>query len=93
MADTTSVVSMTASSAATPTPIDPTTTSAWSRLEQIKESFTPDLRAWFAADADRATRFTRQLADLHVDLSKNLLTDELLAALVQLAEETKVLER
>ena len=47
----------------------------------------PDLRAWFAQDADRARRFTFELADLHVDLSKNLVTDEVLALLVQLAEQ------
>jgi len=33
------------------------------------------------------------LADLHVDLSKNLVTDEVLASLVQLAEEAGVAER
>ena len=53
----------------------------------------PDLRAWFAQDADRARRFTFELADLHVDLSKNLVTDEVLALLVQLAEQTQVPER
>ncbi|ROR96962.1 glucose-6-phosphate isomerase [Salana multivorans] len=74
-------------------PIDPTTTAAWARLADLEASFAPDLRAWFAADPTRATRYTKQLADLHVDLSKNLLTDELLAALVALAEETRVLDR
>lgn len=74
-------------------PIDPTTTSAWSELRGIRDSFSPDLRGWFAADPDRAERFTLPLADLHVDLSKNLVTDEILAALVRLAEETGVAER
>ncbi|MBN9187268.1 MAG: glucose-6-phosphate isomerase [Microbacterium sp.] len=74
-------------------PIDPTTTAAWARLADLEASFAPDLRAWFAADPTRATRYTKQLADLHVDLSKNLLTDELLASLVALAEETRVLDR
>jgi glucose-6-phosphate isomerase len=74
-------------------PIDATTTSAWAELTSLREGFSPDLRAWFAADAERVQRFSLQLADLHVDLSKNLVTDEILAALVRLAEETGVAER
>ncbi|MRX44125.1 glucose-6-phosphate isomerase [Agromyces kandeliae] len=75
------------------TPIDPTATSAWSELEARSASFEPDLRGWFAADADRVDRLSLPLADLHVDLSKNLVTDEILAALVRLAEQTHVAER
>ncbi len=74
-------------------PVDPTSTSAWSRLRAARESFTPDLRGWFADDAGRVERLTFALGDLHVDLSKNLVTDEILAALVQLAEQTGVAER
>ncbi|MDR6690927.1 glucose-6-phosphate isomerase [Microbacterium sp. 1154] len=74
-------------------PIDPTSTSAWSRLRALREDFTPDLRGWFAADADRTSDLTRTLGDLHVDLSKNLVTPEVLDALVALAEETGVRER
>ncbi|MGB3732132.1 glucose-6-phosphate isomerase [Microbacterium sp.] len=74
-------------------PIDATTTSAWAELTALQESFSPDLRAWFAADPERVQRFSLPLADLHVDLSKNLVTDEVLAALVRLAEQTGVAER
>lgn len=74
-------------------PVDPTTTSAWSRLTALRDGFAPDLRAWFAADAHRAAHLTRTVGDLHVDLSKNLVTPEVLEALVALAEETGVLER
>ncbi|WP_029144758.1 glucose-6-phosphate isomerase [Microbacterium luticocti] len=74
-------------------PIDPTTTSAWAELLQHKAGFDPDLRGWFAADPDRAERMTLDAADLHVDLSKNLVTDEILASLVRLAEQTHVAER
>ena len=38
-------------------------------------------------------RFSLPLGDLHVDLSKNLVTDEILASLVKLAAETGVAER
>ncbi|MCX6501003.1 MAG: glucose-6-phosphate isomerase [Microbacterium sp.] len=74
-------------------PIDATTTSAWAELDAHRSGFTPDLRGWFAADADRAERLSLPLADLHVDLSKNLVTDDILASLVRLAEETGVAER
>jgi len=74
-------------------PVDPTLTPAWSELAALRESSSADLRGWFAADADRAERFSFPLADLHVDLSKNLVTDEILAALLRLAEQTGVAER
>ncbi|HKP05759.1 MAG TPA: glucose-6-phosphate isomerase, partial [Microbacterium sp.] len=71
-------------------PVDATATSAWSELSSIRDSFAPDLRDWFAIDPRRAERLSYELADLHVDLSKNLVTDEILAALVRLAEQTGV---
>jgi len=74
-------------------PIDPTTTSAWSRLTALREGFDPDLRGWFASDADRTRDLTRTVGDLHVDLSKNLVTPEILDALVALADETGVRDR
>ncbi len=74
-------------------PIDPTTTSAWAELTAHKDGFAPDLRAWFDADPGRVERLTLSMADLHVDLSKNLVTDEILASLVTLAKETGVAER
>ena len=74
-------------------PIDPTSTSAWAELEAHKSSFAPDLRGWFAADAGRVGRMSLPLGDLHVDLSKNLITDEILASLFKLAEQTGVAER
>jgi len=74
-------------------PVDPTTTSAWTRLTALREGFDPDLRGWFAADSGRVESLTRTVGDLHVDLSKNLVTPEILEALVALAEETGVRER
>ncbi|MFG6445897.1 glucose-6-phosphate isomerase [Microbacterium sp. P07] len=74
-------------------PVDPTSTSAWSRLLAARDTFSPDLRGWFANDQGRVERLTHTVGDLHVDLSKNLVTDEILASLVQLAEETGVAER
>ena len=61
--------------------IDPTTTPAWAKLTDLAAALEPDLRGWFADDPGRAERFTFTAADLHVDLSKNLLDDAILAAL------------
>ncbi|SSC25427.1 Phosphoglucose isomerase (PGI), partial [Klenkia terrae] len=72
---------------------DPTTTAAWSALGAHGDAQTPDLRGWFAADPGRAERLTLDVADLHVDLSKNLVTDETLHLLRQLAEQTGVQDR
>jgi glucose-6-phosphate isomerase len=77
----------------TPAPVDPTSTSAWSRLGALAEGFRPDLRAWFDADPARAQRLTFHAADLHVDLSKNLVDDQVLAALLDLAVEVDVAGR
>ena len=74
-------------------PVDATTTSAWAKLTSLKESLTPDLRGWFAADPQRADSLTFTAGDLYIDLSKNLVTAEVLAALVELAEQVGVPER
>lgn len=68
-------------------PVDATNTDAWRALTELRAGFAPDLRSWFADDPGRASRFTYQAADLHVDLSKDLITDDLLASLLALAEQ------
>jgi glucose-6-phosphate isomerase len=73
--------------------VDPTTTAAWSRLTDLAGAGTPDLRAAFADDPDRVERLTFDAADLHVDLSKNLVDDAALSALVDLAREVGLEER
>ncbi|MDT0166255.1 glucose-6-phosphate isomerase [Actinotalea sp. AC32] len=77
----------------TTAPIDPTSTDAWAALAEHKASLEPDLRGWFAQDPDRADHLTRTVADLHVDLSKNLVTAETLALLVRLADEVRLADR
>ena len=74
-------------------PVDPTTTSAWAELTTLHQGYTPDLKGAFAADPERARRFTFDAADLHVDLSKNFLDEDILAALLKLADEVKLAER
>src|SRR5690625_1890257 len=74
-------------------PVDATTTPAWNKLSALAADFKPDLRAWFAQDAQRAEKFTATVGDLHVDLSKNLLTDDVLAALSELADAVNLRDR
>ena len=71
-------------------PIDATTTPAWARLTELRKAMEPDLRTWFAQDPGRAERFSYQLGDLYVDLSKNLLTDDVRDALAELALQVDV---
>jgi glucose-6-phosphate isomerase len=68
-------------------PLDPTTTAPWARLTDLAAQLEPDLRGWFAADPGRAERLTFDAADLHVDLSKGLVDDDVLAALLALADD------
>lgn len=74
-------------------PVDATKTASWARLTERATGFQPDLRAWFASDPGRADRFALDAADLHVDLSKGLFDDEVIADLVALADEVRLEER
>ena len=73
--------------------VDPSDTPAWSALEESADDFTPDLAGWFEEDPKRASKFTLEAADLHVDLSKNLITEGLVQQLLALADQTGVLTR
>jgi glucose-6-phosphate isomerase len=68
---------------------------SWSALQDhYKNIQNIHLRDWFAAQHDtrptRAERFTRTGGGLSIDFSKNRITDETLALLVQLAREAGV---
>ena len=71
-------------------PVDATTTPAWKQLTELHKNLHPDLRAWFAEDPGRAERYSYEVGDLFVDLSKNFLTDEVRDALARLAEAVDV---
>lgn len=73
--------------------MDPTTTPAWARLTELAGRGTPDLRQVFADDPGRVDRFTFAAADLHVDLSKNLVDDDVVATLLDLAREVDLEQR
>jgi glucose-6-phosphate isomerase len=73
---------------------DITTTDEWRALaahaDKVRDM---SLREAFAGDAGRATRLTAQAADLYVDYSKNLVTDETLALLGALAARAGLADR
>lgn len=71
--------------------MDITTQPQWNALVQLfAEKKDLNLRELFAADPQRAARLTFDAAGLHVDLSKNLVDDDVLAALVELARAADV---
>ncbi|MDU3174344.1 MAG: glucose-6-phosphate isomerase [Corynebacterium striatum] len=71
--------------------MDITTQPQWTALEQLfAEKKDLNLRELFAADPQRAARLTFDAAGLHVDLSKNLVDDDVLTALVELARAADV---
>ncbi len=72
--------------------IDPTLTPAWKTLTDLyAKKKDLSLRAAFAADPGRFSRYSRTFGDSFLlDFSKNLIDDEILDALVALAEDTDV---
>ena len=67
---------------------------AWKALEQHhREIGERHLRDLFAEDPGRGERLTAEAAGLYLDYSKNRVTDETLALLIQLAQESGVEER
>ncbi|AJK68282.1 glucose-6-phosphate isomerase [Corynebacterium marinum] len=71
--------------------VDITTSAEWKNLEAVYErTQSQTLRELFAADPQRAEKLTIDAAGLHVDLSKNLVDDRILAALTALAQEAQL---
>jgi len=70
---------------------NPTTTAAWKLLEEnFKETKELQLKDLFAADKERATKFTLRFQEFIVDYSKNRITDKTVSLLLQLAEEVNL---
>ena len=67
---------------------------AWQALERhYAEISGQHLRDLFAADPGRGERLTAEAAGIYLDYSKNRVTDETMALLIELAEESGVPER
>ena len=67
---------------------------AWQALERHYADISGQhLRDLFAADPGRGERLTAEAAGVYLDYSKNRITDETVALLIELAEESGVPER
>src|SRR5207253_10292246 len=67
---------------------------SWKALQVHQEKIREvHLRTLFAEDAKRGERLTAEAAGIHLDYSKNRVTDETLALLRRLAEESGLRER
>jgi glucose-6-phosphate isomerase len=74
--------------------IEISATAEWKTLQTLKENRDEfDLRRMFAEDPNRIERLTFTAGDLVVDLSKNLVTDEILSGLVAVARRAGLPER
>src|SRR6266436_9323360 len=67
---------------------------SWKALQAHQEKIRAlHLRTLFADDATRGERLTAEAAGIHLDYPKNRVTDETLALLCRLAEESGLRER
>ena len=71
--------------------VNPVTTNAWKKLEQhytiMKANHMVDM---FAVDPSRFAKFSLHFEDILVDFSKNIINDQTLEALLELAEEAQL---
>lgn len=66
-------------------------TQAWSTLESLSAGVKRQhMRDWFAADKNRASKYTTNACGITLDYSKNRVTEEVLKALFELAEQRQV---
>lgn len=73
--------------------INPTTTAAWKALSahaaEMKQVLMKDL---FAQDNERFRKFSHRFNDILIDFSKNIVTEETIRTLIELANECKLKE-
>ena len=73
--------------------IDPTTTQSWKKLAgHYQEMKVVHMKSLFAADPERFAKFSLGFNDILVDYSKNIITEETRALLLDLAEELSLQE-
>ena len=79
-----------------PAPVDATKTPEWEALKAHHDKLVADhfnLKDAFAADDKRVEKLSFDMSDLHFDLSRDLVTDETVKLLCDLARAVKVEER
>ncbi|WP_298151489.1 glucose-6-phosphate isomerase [Flavobacterium sp.] len=70
---------------------NPTTTSAWKKLgEHYAEMKSVSMKRMFEEDADRPSKFSLKWNNFLIDYSKNIISEETVSLLLQLAEEVKL---
>ncbi len=68
--------------------INPIETTAWQKLEEIHfESDATHMKELFAQDNKRFEKYSLKFEDILLDYSKNILSDEVKAVLIELADE------
>ena len=73
--------------------ISPTTTPSWQALQQHRQLFeNVQMKDLFFNDAERFSRFSIQLEDLLFDYSKNIITENTVEILLELANDCKLKE-
>jgi len=73
--------------------INPTTTAAWQALQQHHQQMKDQtIAALFKNDSERWKKYSYCLKDMVIDLSKNIVSDETMKLLQQLAAECRVKE-
>ncbi|MDQ3715561.1 MAG: glucose-6-phosphate isomerase [Actinomycetota bacterium] len=70
---------------------DITSSPAWGRLTGLPQP--AHLRALFSDDSDRGRRYVLEMAELRVDFAKQRITDDILDALIEVADAAGVAQR
>ena len=71
--------------------INPTTTTSWKELsEHFQDIKDIHMKSLFLEDSDRKKKLSLKFEDLHLDFSKNRISEETLSLLVKLAKESKL---
>ena len=73
--------------------INPTTTPSWQALQQHRQLFeNVQMKDLFFNDTERFTKFSIRMEDLLFDYSKNIITENTLEILLELAADCKLTE-
>jgi glucose-6-phosphate isomerase len=73
--------------------INPTTTPSWQALQQHRQLFdNVQMKNFFFNDAERFSRFSVQMDDILFDYSKNIITENTVEILLELAADCKLKE-
>ncbi len=65
-------------------------TKSWKKLEKISKQLKPDLKEWFSKNSKRAKEFSLTTEKMTFDFSRQIITEEILGTLLELADETGV---